>query len=70
MLRENFWRDPVIGLSGADGSAPAPRVGDPGSNPDPDENFSLKLTTVFFITNNGRRMMSHRYLGIVEVKIL
>ena len=33
----------VVHLFGAFGSAPASRARDPGSNPDPGENFSFKL---------------------------
>ena len=41
-----FWLGPVIRLDGAVVSAPAHRAGDPGSNPAPGENLSLKLTTL------------------------
>ena len=43
-LREKFCLDPVVRLCGAFGSAPASTAGDLGSNPNPGENFSLKLT--------------------------
>ena len=42
-LRETFWLCSMIHLCGAVKSEPARRGGDLGSNPDPDDNFSLKL---------------------------
>ena len=45
LLREEFRLGPVIRLCGTVGSAPVQRAGDPGSNPGPGGNFSLKLTT-------------------------
>ena len=44
LLRENLWFGPAIRLGGAVRNTPAHRTGDLGSNPGPDENFSLKLT--------------------------
>ena len=40
-----MWHGPVGRLSCLVVIAPACRAGDPGSNPDPGKNFSLKLTT-------------------------
>ena len=42
-LREKFWPGPVIRPGGSVGSAPIRRAGDPGSNPSPEENSSLKI---------------------------
>ena len=43
LIREEFWLGPVDRLGGLVVIAPARIVGDPGSNPGPGENFSLKL---------------------------
>ena len=40
-----FWLGPVIFLGGTVASTPTHRAGDPGLNPGPGKNFSLKLTT-------------------------
>ena len=42
-IREEFLPDSVDRLGGSVVIAPARRAGDPGSNPGPGENFSLKL---------------------------
>ena len=42
-IREEFLLGPVNRLGGLVVIAPAHRAGDPGSNPGPGENFSLKL---------------------------
>ena len=42
-IREEFLLGPVDRLGGLVVIAPARRAGDPGSNPGPGENFSLKL---------------------------
>ena len=39
--------------------APARRAGDPGSNPGPGENFSLKL--LVYISNMSRSVLKQRY---------
>ena len=43
LIREEFWLGPVDRLGGLVVIAPARRAGDPGSNPSPGKNFSLKL---------------------------
>ena len=43
LIREEFWLGPMDRLGGLVVIAPARRAGDPGSNPGPGENFSLKL---------------------------
>ena len=43
LIREEFWLGPVDRLGGLVVIAPARTAGDPGSNPGPGENFSLKL---------------------------
>ena len=45
LLKEKFWLVPVLPLGCTLGSTPTCRAGDPGLNPGPDENFSLKLLT-------------------------
>ena len=51
-LREEFLLGPVDRLGGLVVIAPARRAGDPGSNPGPGENFSLKLLNyvLFYLT--------------------
>ena len=45
LIREEFPLGPVDSLGDLLVIAPARRAGDPGSNLDPGENFSLKLLT-------------------------
>ena len=49
-IREEFLLRPVDRLGGLLVKAPARRAGDLGSNPDPGENFSLKLLIIANIT--------------------
>ena len=43
---ETGWVDPEFRLSGVVGNAPVRRTGDPGSNPGPGMNVSIKLTSL------------------------
>ena len=43
LIREEFWLGSVDILGGLMVAAPARKAGDPGSNPGPGDNFSLKL---------------------------
>ena len=69
LIREEFWLCPVDRLGGLVVIAPARRAGDPGSNPGPGKNFSLKLLYIYICIHIPEGILCRNYvLTRLEVK--